>query len=132
MTYGPPPEPNAYSAPPHPHQQQQQTGHPPQPWTDPHGRTWPGGPPPAAPPKGSGLAVTAVILGLLGCVVPLLPINLDTIRAYSAFPFALPGLLLAILACIGPRRGKPLAVVAWILSALSLTIGLIMFVPTLL
>jgi hypothetical protein len=114
MTLGPPPEPNAQSAPPQ------------QPWTDPHGRGWPGGPPPAKPVKGSGLAVLATILGLVGCVVWALPFNLDNLRAWSPFPFALPGLVLAVLGCIGPRRGKPLAVIGWILSFIALILGLIM------
>jgi hypothetical protein len=67
-----------------------------------------------------------VILGLLGFAAPLLPINLDHIRAYTPFPFALPGLALAIIGCSGHRRGKPLAVVGAILSALALALGLFM------
>ena len=120
MTYGPPPEPNAYSAPTPP------SPYPQQPWTDPHGRQWPGGPPPVDPPKGAGLAAAALIFGLLGCVVPLLPINLDNIRAYTPFPFALPGLALAIVGCTGHRHGKPLAVVGAVLSAIALALGLFM------
>ncbi len=116
MTHGPPPEPNAYAAPPPPQQ----------PWTDPHGREWPGGPPPAQPPKGPGLAVAAVVFGLIGCVVWALPVNLDRLRAYSPFPFALTGLVLAVVGCVGPRRGKPLAVIGWILSFIALILGLIM------
>lgn len=124
MTYGPPPESNAYSGPTPPHPQPQQ------PWTDPHGRGWPGGPPPVAPPKGAWLAVAAVVFGLAGCVVWMLPGNLDRIRAYSPLPFALPGLALAVIGCIGNRRGKPLAVVGWILSFIALILSLIMVFNT--
>lgn len=143
MAYGPPPEQNAYPAPQHPQQpgphypqqpapQYPQPQYPQQPqaqqqpWTDPHGRTWPGGPPPAPRPKSSGLAVVALLLGLAGLVCPFLPMNLDRIREYVAFPFALPGLALAVVACIGPRRGKPVAVIAWMLSFLALAVGAIM------
>ncbi|WP_133806143.1 hypothetical protein [Kribbella caucasensis] len=80
------------------------------------------------PPKRAGLAVAAVILGLLGCVVPLLPINLDNLRAYTPFPFGLPGLVLAIVGCTGHRRGKPLAAVGAILSVLALILGAIMVI----
>ena len=119
----PPPEPNVYSAPPYPQTQQ--------PWTDPHGRGWPGAPAPVEPPKGAGLGVAALIVGLLGCAVPLLPMNMDGIRAYTPVPFAVLGILLAVLGCIGRRRGKALAVVGWMLSVLALIMGLIMIVPRL-
>lgn len=90
---------------------------------DPNG---PGGPPPAARPRGFVLGAVALILGLLGCVVPLLPLDLTTERPYLPFPFALPGLVLAIAGCTGRRRGLPLAVAGAILSALALAIGTIM------
>ncbi|TCC65484.1 hypothetical protein E0H73_00615 [Kribbella pittospori] len=83
------------------------------------------------PPKGAGLGVAALIVGLLGCVVPLLPMNMDGIRAYTPIPFAVLGILLAVLGCIGRRRGKALAVVGWMLSVLALIMGLIMIVPRL-
>jgi hypothetical protein len=121
MTYGPPPEQNASSA--HPHAQQQ--------WTDPHGRGWPGGPAPVNPPKGPWLAVAALILGIAGCGVWMLPYNLDTLRAYSPLPFGLLGIVLAVVGCIGPRRGKPLAVIGWILSFIALTLAAIMIAPRL-
>ena len=125
MTYGPP-EQNASTAPTP--SQQPWTGQPQQPWTDPHGRTWPGGPPPAAAPKGSWPAVFAVIFGLAGCVVFLLPVNMNTWRAYSPLPFALPGVALAVFGCIGSRRGKPLAAVGWVLSSIALILSLFMIV----
>ena len=121
MTYGPPPEQNAYPAPPNQPQQQ--------PWTDPHGRGWPGGPAPVDPPKGPWLAVASVILGLVGCGVWMLPYNLDPLRAYSPLPFGLLGIVLAVAGCIGPRRGKPLAVIGWILSFIALILAAIMIVP---
>jgi peptidoglycan/LPS O-acetylase OafA/YrhL len=78
------------------------------------------------PPKGSGPAVAALVLGLLGCVVPLLPINLDHVRAYTPFPFAVAGIALAIVGFIGRRRGKPLAVAGAVLSVIALALGTIM------
>ena len=60
MSYGPPPEPNAYSGPTPPHP------HPQQPWTDPHGRGCPGGPPPGGTSQGSWPAVAAFVFGLVG------------------------------------------------------------------
>ncbi|HWM36723.1 MAG TPA: hypothetical protein VNS49_06355 [Streptomyces sp.] len=125
MTYDPPPEPNAPAPqpaaprqgpmPPHPHPQQ--------PWINPNGPGRPGGSPPADRTRGVGLAVAAVILGLLACVLPLLPINLDLVRQYAAFPPALGGLVLAIGGCTGGRRGKPLAVAGVILCVLALVLG---------
>ncbi|MFC4494873.1 hypothetical protein ACFPA8_12080 [Streptomyces ovatisporus] len=137
MNYGPPPEPNesapqpeaaapgpdvAYSSPvpppgpvpPHPHPQQ--------PWIGPSGPEWPGGRPPADRPMGPGLAVAAVVLGLLAWVLPLLPVNLDLLRQYVAFPPAVGGLVLAIGGCTGHRRGKPLAVAGAILCVLALVL----------
>lgn len=103
---------------------------PQQSWTDPHGRGWPGGPPPANAPKGAGAAVLALLLGLAGSVVWLLPINLDLIRPYSPLPFAVPGLALAIFALTGNRRGKPVAVFAAFFSVLALGLGLFMVAST--
>lgn len=104
MTYGPPSEPNHH------------TGYP-QPWP---------GPGPAAPPKGVALAVAALVLGLLGCVLPLLPVDLTGVRAYVPFPFGLAGLVLGVLGCVGHRRGKPLAAIGVALSVLALALGMIM------
>ncbi|MEU0088994.1 hypothetical protein [Kribbella sp. NPDC006257] len=130
MSYGPPPEPNVHPAPPQPYPPQPYPPqpYPHQPWTDPHGRGWPGGPPPVEPAKGFAVAAAALVFGLVGCVVPLLPINLDGIRQYTSFPFALPGLALAIVGCTGRRRGKPMAVVGGVLAAIALFIGLLMVV----
>ncbi|EOD63142.1 hypothetical protein [Amycolatopsis vancoresmycina] len=81
---------------------------------------------PAERPKGPWLAVAAVVLGGLGCVVPLLPIDLTGVRAFVAFPFALPGLVSGVLGCVGRRQAKALAVVGVVLSGLALLLGVIM------
>ena len=116
MSYVPPSEPQGRPAPAH------------QPWTDPHGRGWPGGPAPVEPPKSAGVAAAALVLSVIGCVVWLLPINLDTIRAYTPLPFAVPGLALAIVALSGRRRGKPMAAVGVALSCVAITLSLMMVV----
>lgn len=107
MSYGPPPG---------------------QPWTDPHGRGWPGGPPPVEPPKRAWIAAVALVLSVVACGVWLLPINLQDIRAYSPLPFALPGLALAIVALTGRRRGKPMAAIGVVLACLALFLSMILFV----
>jgi hypothetical protein len=136
MTYGPPSEPNAsaprpsgpnfgYSASTPPHTSPQPPA--PQPGAAPE---WPDEPPAAdGPTKGNGLAVAALVLGLLGVVVPFLPVNLDRTRPYFAFAFGLAGLVLAILALTGRRRGKPMAVAAGLLSVLALVVGTFMVTP---
>lgn len=144
MTDGPTPEPNtfaphdaampgpnaAYFAPP-PSQSPMPSYPPPeQPWTNPNGPGWPGtgGLPPVGRPGGFGPAVAAAILGLLGCVVPILPIDMLDVRAFIAFPFAVPGLVLAIVGCSGRRRGQSLAAVGGILSAIALVVGAAMVI----
>ncbi|TDD60643.1 hypothetical protein E1263_10190 [Kribbella antibiotica] len=114
MSYVPPPEPQRHPTP---------AG---QPWTDPHGRGWPGGPPPVEPPKGAGVAAVALVLGIIGCRVWLLPVNLDRIRAYSPLPFALLGFVLAVVALNGRRRGKPMAAIGAVLCCLGLLFSLIL------
>ncbi|WP_277400134.1 hypothetical protein [Streptomyces marispadix] len=86
-----------------------------------------GPPPPPQPPQpgshpplGPGLAIAALILGLLACTFPLLPFNLDRWRQFVAFPPAVGGLVLAIGACTGHRRAKPLAVIAVVVCVLGL------------
>ena len=142
MTYGPPSEPNAYPGPaqspryPQPdpnHPQQPGLNHPQQPAPDYPRHLWPGylqppGPPAAGSAKGGGLAVAAFLLGLAGCVAPLLPMGMDGFRQYVAFPFALPGIGLAIAGLIGRRRAKPLAVIAAMLCALAIAVGSYMVV----
>jgi hypothetical protein len=155
MTYGPPPEPNAHPGPTQPHPQQSRPNHPQQPGTGylqqpgPNNPQQPGqnypqhlwpdysqqpgpspsGSPAVEPAKGSGLlAVAALILGLAGLVAPFLPMAMDGFRQYAAFPFALPGLGLAIAGLIGRRRAKPLAAIAAMLSVLALAVGAYMVV----
>jgi hypothetical protein len=180
MTYGPPPEPNAYPGPPQPHPQQPGPNHPQQAapnypqqaapnyphqagpsypqaagpnhpqqagssdpqaagpnhrqqpgpdypqhlWPDHAQRPAPGGSPAVEPPKGSGLlAVASLILGLAGLVAPFLPMNMDGFRQYAAFPFALPGLVLAIAGLAGRRRAQPVAAIGALVSVFALAIG---------
>jgi hypothetical protein len=78
-------------------------------------------------PKGTALlGVLAFVLGLVALVAPFLPIDMTGFRQYAAFPFALPGVGLAIAGLIGARRGKPLAAVGAVLCVLALGIGAIM------
>jgi hypothetical protein len=145
MTYGPPPEPNAHPGPTQPHPQQPGTSYQPGPnnpqqpgqnypqhlWPDYSQQPGPipSGSPAVEPAKGSGLlAVAALILGLAGLVAPFLPMAMDGFRQYAAFPFALPGLGLAIAGLIGRRRAKPLAAIAAMLSVLALAVGAYMVV----
>jgi hypothetical protein len=104
MTYGPPTSHSGYPEPQQP---------------------WPGSGP-VAPPKGIALAVAALVLGVLGCVLPFLPVDMTGVRAYVAFPFGLAGLVLGVFGCVGRRRGKPLAVIGAVLSVLALLLGMIM------
>ncbi|SMC91608.1 hypothetical protein [Lentzea albidocapillata] len=76
-------------------------------------------------PKGPGLGVAALVLGLLGVVVTFLPMNLDGVRPYSAWAFGLPGFVVAILGLLGNRRGKAFAVAGALLSLLAVLIGVI-------
>jgi hypothetical protein len=113
---GPPQEPSAQ-----PQQLSHPVGLPPEP--GPQQWTYPAGPP--SPPKGPWLGLAALLLGLLGVVVPLLPINLDMIRPYPATAGGLAGLVVGALGLLGNRRGKPLAAIGVLLSLLALLIGAI-------
>ncbi|WP_433630986.1 hypothetical protein [Nocardia sp. CA-120079] len=138
MSYSPPPEPTnpgrhsgaaapgpnaGYSAPippaPYPPQQQQ-------PWVYTNASGWQGGPPPTDQRQGPWLAVGAVLLGIVGCVLPFLPIDLTGVRPLVGLPFAIAGLVLGILGCTGQYRAKGLAVTGIIVSVLALTVALIM------
>jgi hypothetical protein len=70
--------------------------------------------------------VAAVVLGLLGCVLPLLPMDLTGVRPFIGLPFGLTGLAAAAVGCTGRRRGKPLAAVGAILCVVALLIGAVM------
>ncbi|WP_432845900.1 hypothetical protein ACQPXB_35295 [Amycolatopsis sp. CA-161197] len=85
----------------------------------------PGQPKPAAEGNATP-AVLALVLGVLGLVVPFLPLPLDDVRAWIAFPFAVVGLALGIAGCMGRRPMKALAVIGIVFAALALLAGVIM------
>ncbi|WP_371401892.1 DUF308 domain-containing protein [Kribbella sp. NBC_00662] len=123
MTYGQP-ERNA-------NPQQGGAGYPQHLWPDyaqaPNDPAWQPQAPVSGQPKGSAvLGVLAFVLGLAALVAPFLPVDMTGFRQYAAFPFALPGVGLAIGGLTGDRRGKPLAVVGAVLCALALGIGAVM------
>ncbi|WP_433525697.1 hypothetical protein ACQPZ2_12630 [Nocardia pseudovaccinii] len=138
MSYSPPPEPTnsawhpgaappgpnaGYSVPlppaPNPPRQQQ-------PWVYTNAPGWQGGPPPTDRRQGPWLAVGSLLLGIVGCVLPFLPVDLTGVRPLVGLPFAIAGLVLGIIGCTGHRRAKGLAVAGIILSVLALTVALIM------
>ncbi|WP_112267147.1 hypothetical protein [Lentzea terrae] len=80
---------------------------------------------PQAPPKGPLLGLLALILGVLGVVATFLPIDLTGVRAYVAWAFGLPGIVIAAVGLLGHRRGKPMAAIGALLSLLALVIGAI-------
>ena len=130
MSYGQPSEPQgSQQHGPYPHQQmpgpyphQQQPGY----------DGSPGGAPSPEPRQGPLPAVGSFILGVLACVVPLLPIypaalaSLEGLRPVLWFPFAIPGFVLAIIGLRGRRSGQLLAVFGAMLSVLALIGGLVM------
>ncbi|HWD03577.1 MAG TPA: hypothetical protein VG674_14105 [Amycolatopsis sp.] len=81
----------------------------------------------AAPAKEENVApaVLALVCGVLGVVVPFLPLPLDHVRSWIAFPFGVAGLALGIVGAMG-RRMKAMAIVGLVLSALALVVGVIM------
>lgn len=85
-------------------------------------------PPPVEPAKGVWLGIVAVVLGVLGIVLPFLPVALDGVRGYLALAFGLPSLAASIIGCTGRRRGKAVAAVGVNLSVLALVIATIMLV----
>lgn len=113
----PPPHPGAAGQPPYWYPGAAAPGYQ-QPWLGPGG--------PVPPPKGPGLGLAALVLGLLGLVLPLLPVDMTGFRAYVALPFGLAGLTLGVLGCVGRRRGKPVAAIGAVLSFLALVAGMIM------
>lgn len=132
MSYGQPSDPQGpQQQGPYPHQQmpgpyphQQQPGY--------YGS--PSGAPAPEPRKGALPAVGSLILGVLACVVPLLPtytavlVSLEMVRPLLWFPFAIPGFVLGIIGLRGRRSGQLLAVFGAMFSVLALIGGLIMVV----
>ncbi|MEU0502020.1 protein kinase [Nocardia sp. NPDC005998] len=107
---------------PNPPQQQQPRAHP-------SAAGWQHGRQPIDQRQGMGPAVAAVLLSILGCVVPLQPwIDLTGMRAFVGLPFGIAALVLGIVGCTGQRRGKVLAVAGMILSAIALAIEFIAIV----
>ncbi|WP_433710713.1 DUF4190 domain-containing protein [Nocardia sp. CA-084685] len=139
MSYSPPPEPTTpawhpgaanpgpnagYSAPippsgPNPYQQQQV-------WVHTNDPGWRGGPPTDDRRQRPWFALASVALGIVGCVLPFLPIDLTGVRPLIGLPFAMPGLVLGIVGCTGRHRAKGLAVTGIILSVLALTAEFLM------
>ncbi|MFI5610585.1 hypothetical protein [Amycolatopsis sp. NPDC051903] len=85
------------------------------------------------PEKSVAPAVLAFALGIVALVVPFLPIAMDErvgggldVRSWIALPFALPALALGIVACLGRRRMKALAVIGIVFAALAAVVALIM------
>lgn len=121
MSYGPPSDPN-------------QGPHQPDPGAMPHQvppyaqQPWPAAPngqgAPIGPTTGPGLGVVSLVLGLLGIVVPFLPIDETGARHWIALPFALGGVVLGVAGLVGPRRGKPVAGVGLGLSVLALLVAM--------
>lgn len=85
---------------------------------------------PVAAPKSMWLGLAALVLGLLGCALPLAPFDLTGVRAYIALPFALPGFALGIIGLIGRRRGKAFAAVGLFLCMLALGLTALMVFDT--
>ncbi|MBO0853092.1 MAG: hypothetical protein J2P18_04920 [Nocardia sp.] len=70
--------------------------------------------------------MAAVLLGIVGIVLPFLPLNLTGIRPLIGLPFAVAGLACALAGCIGNRRAKGLAIAGALLSTLALAVSLMM------
>lgn len=75
-------------------------------------------PPPAAP--GTGLGAVAVVLGGLGCLLPLTPFPFGDAREWMPLLFALPGIVFGLYGCTGRNRGNVLAIVGAILSTIAI------------
>lgn len=74
--------------------------------------------------KGKGFAVTALVLGILGCCFGLIPI-----LGFVSFPLAVVGLVFGIIGVIGglkgTRSGKIMAIVGSILCVLALVLAIV-------
>jgi hypothetical protein len=97
-----------------------------QPWAGPAAQ----GVQPAGPQGGWGLAVAAIVLGVVSCAVPLHPFNIfigsygpEDLRVLG-LPLAIAGLVVGIGGCSGLRKGKALAASGVFVSCLGLIMGL--------
>lgn len=86
--------------------------------------------PSVAHPAGTGSGAVAVVLGGLGCVVPLAPVDLADARGYLALAFGVVGLVVGILGATGRRRGNTLAVWGSILSGIALGLAAVILISS--
>ena len=75
-------------------------------------------PPPAAP--GTWLGAVAVVLGGLGCLLPLTPFAFSDARDWIPLVFAIPGIVFGLYGCTGRNRGNILAIVGAILCTIAI------------
>jgi len=85
-------------------------------------------PPPVDPAKGTGFGVVAVVLGGLGCLLPLVPFDLGDTRLWISLPFVLPGLVIGLVGCTGLRRGNALAVAGSILCTVAIGLSAVLLI----
>lgn len=85
-------------------------------------------PTPAVPPAGTGFGVVALVLGGLGCLLPLLPFALGDARAWISLPFALPGLVIGIMGTSGRRRGDVWATAGSIVCTVAVGLSAVMLI----
>ncbi|MGW4484860.1 hypothetical protein ACWEOE_13570 [Amycolatopsis sp. NPDC004368] len=78
------------------------------------------------PEKSAAPGALALVFGVLGLVVPFLPLPLDHVRSWIAFPFAVVAFALGVVGCIGRRPVKALAVIGMMCATLALVVGVIM------
>ncbi|MFI7674103.1 hypothetical protein [Actinophytocola sp. NPDC049390] len=75
-------------------------------------------PPRAAP--GTGLGAVAVVLGGLGCLLPLTPFAFSDARDWIPLVFAVPGIVFGLYGCTSRNRGNMLAIVGAILCTIAI------------
>lgn len=92
------------------------------------GEPTPAAPRPAIPPAGTGFGVVALVLGGLGCLLPLLPFPLGDAQSWISLPFALPGLVIGIVGTNGHRRGNVWAIVGSIVCTVAVGLSAVMLI----
>lgn len=85
-------------------------------------------PPPADPVAGTGFGVVALVLGGLGCLLPLLPFALGDARAWISLPFALPGLIVGLMGTNARRRGNVWAIVGSIVCTVAVGLSAVLLI----